>query len=70
MYSVTLRCFGKYVEGLRDGNNIEIFPCPDCRSKFTLKSDQDVAELPSIFFITNLLEIMAAQEKAKTTTSC
>ena len=68
--SVILRCLGKYVEGLRDGNNIEIFPCPNCRSELTLKSDQDVAELPSIFFITNLLEIMAAQEKAKTTTSC
>ena len=61
---------GKYVEGLRGGSNIEIFPCPNCRSKFILKSNQNVAELPSIFFIKNLLEIMAAQEKARTTTSC
>ena len=65
-----MRFLGKYVEGLRDGNNIEIFPCPNCRSKFTVKSNQDVAELPSIFFIKNLLEIMAVQEKSKTTSTC
>ena len=62
---------GRYVEGLRGGKKtVEIFPCPNCRSQFTLKSNQDVAELPSIFFIRNLLEIMAAQKKAKTTTAC
>jgi hypothetical protein len=48
---------------------VEIFPCPTCRSEFTLKSNQDVAELPSSYFIKNMLEIMAIQRKAKTSTA-
>ena len=26
-------CLHKYVEGLRDGKNVEMFPCPTCRSE-------------------------------------
>ena len=64
-------CLGKYVERLRGADkNVEIFPCPTCRSEFTLKSNQDVAELPSSYFIKNMLEIMAIQQKAKTSTTC
>ena len=64
-------CLGKYVERLRgDDKTIETFPCPTCRSEFTLKSNQDVADLTSSYFIENLLEIIAIQEKAKTTISC
>ena len=64
-------CLGKYVERLRGADkNVEIFPCPTCRSEFTLKSNQDVAELPSSYFIKNMLEIMAIQQKAKTSTAC
>ena len=59
-------CLGKYVERLRGGDKtIEAFPCPTCRSEFTLKSNQDVADLTSSYFIKNMLEIMAIQEKAK-----
>jgi tripartite motif-containing protein 2/3 len=66
-----VHCLGKYVEGLRGAEKkIEAFPCPTCRSKFTLKSNQDVAELPSSYFIKNMLEIMAIQQKAKTSTAC
>ena len=64
-------CLGKYVERLPGADkNIETFPCPTCRSEFTLKSSQDVAELPSNYFIKNMLEIMAIQQKAKASTPC
>ena len=36
----------------------------------SLLSNQDVAELPSSYFIKNMLEIMAIQQKAKTSTAC
>jgi hypothetical protein len=68
---MTVHCLGKYVERLRGADkNIEIFPCPTCRSEFTLKSNQDVAELPSSYFIKNMLEIMAIQQKAKASAAC
>ena len=64
-------CLGKYAERLRGGDKtIETFPCPTCRSEFTLKSNQDVADLTSSYFIENMLEIMAIQEKAKTSIPC
>ena len=59
-------CLGKYVERLRGPDkNIETFPCPTCRSEFTLKSNQNVADLASSYFIKNMLEIMAIQRQAK-----
>ena len=62
---------GKYVERLRGGDKtIETFPCPTCRSEFTLKSNQNVADLTSSYFIKNMLEIITIQEKAKTTIPC
>ena len=65
------RRLGKYVERLRGADkNIETFPCPTCRSEFTLKSNQDVAELPSNQFIKNMLEIIAIQQKAKASATC
>ena len=65
------RCLGKYVERLRGADkNIETFPCPTCRSEFTLKSNQDVTELPSNQFIKNMLEIIAIQQKAKASAAC
>ncbi|CAB4024881.1 Hypothetical predicted protein [Paramuricea clavata] len=68
---MSVDCLGKYVERLRGAEKkIETFPCPTCRSEFTLKSNQDVAELPSSYFIKNMLEIMAIQQKAKTSTAC
>ncbi|CAB4010923.1 tripartite motif-containing 2-like isoform X3, partial [Paramuricea clavata] len=61
----------KYVERLRDAdNNIETLPCPTCRSEFTLKSNQDVAELASNYFIKNMLQIIAIQRKAKASAAC
>ena len=66
-------CFrlGKYAHRLRGGDKtIEIFPCPKCRSEFTLKSNQDVADLKSNNFINNMLEIMATGEKAKVSAKC
>ena len=64
-------CLGKYVERLRGADkNIETFPCPTCRSEFTLKSNQDVADLASSYFIKNMLEIMAIKRKAKASTTC
>ena len=64
-------CLEKYVDRLRGSDkNIEIFPCPTCRSEFTLKPSQDVADLPSNHFINNMLEIMAIQEKAKASPVC
>ena len=62
---------GKYVERLRGGDKtIETFPCPACRSEFTLKSNQDVADLTSHYFIKNMLEIMAIREKTKMSATC
>ena len=64
-------CLGKYVERLRGAEKkIETFPCLTCRSEFTLKSNQDVAELPSSDFIKNMLDIMETQSKAKSSASC
>ena len=64
-------CLGKFVERLCGGEkNIETFPCPTCRSEFTLKSNQDVAEPPSNHFIKNTLDIMETQSKAKSSASC
>ena len=61
----------KYVEGLRGAEKkMETFPCPTCRSEFTLKSNQDVTDLPSSYFIKNMLKIMAIQQKAKISPSC
>ena len=61
----------KYVERLGGTEKkIETFPCPTCRSEFTLKSNQEVGDLPSSHFIKNMLEIMAIQQKAKTSPSC
>ena len=68
---MSVHCLGKYVERLRGAEKkTETFPCPTCRSEFTLKSNQDVAELPSNHFIKNMLEIMAIQQKAKISTAC
>ena len=62
---------GKYVGRLRGGDKtIEILPCPTCRSEFTLKSNQDVADLTSIHFIINMLKITAIQNKAKVSAKC
>ena len=64
-------CLEKYFDRLRGSDkNIEIFPCPTCRSEFTLNPSQDVADLPSNHFIKNMLEIMAIQEKAKASPVC
>ena len=64
-------CLGKYVERLHGGNKtIETFPCPTCNSEFTLKSNQDVADLTSSYFIKNMLGIMGIKEKAKTSPTC
>lgn len=58
-------CLIIYVERLRAGKkNVKMFPCPICRSKFTLKSNQDIAEMPGDCFIKNMLEIKENQEKA------
>ena len=67
-----MRCsLGEYIERLRCGDKtIETFPCPTCRSVFTVKSNQDIADLTSIHFIKNMLEILAIQEKARSSTSC
>ena len=70
-YCVTTCRLGKYVERLRAADkNLETFPCPTCRSQFTLKSNEDVAELPSNQFIKNMLEIVAIQQKAKSSATC
>ena len=64
-------CLEKYVERLRGADKkIETFPCPTCRSEFTLKSNQDVAELGSSYFIKNMLQIMEVQRKAKACNTC
>ena len=61
----------KYVERLRGGDKtIEAFPCPTCQSMFTLKSNQDVADLSSSYFIKNMLEIMTIQQKVKASAAC
>ena len=73
MYCTFVRCccLGKYVERLRGTDkNIETFPCPTCHSEFTLKSNQDVADLVSNYFIKNMLEIIAIQRKAKASAAC
>ena len=63
-------CLGKYVERLRGADKkIKTFPCPTCRSEFTLKSNQDVAELPSSHFIKNMLDMMETQSKANSSAS-
>ena len=64
-------CLGKYVEGLRSSDkDVETFPCPTCRSEFTLKANQDVAGMASNYFINNMLEIVAIQREAKLAQSC
>ena len=64
-------CLGKYVERLRGGDKtIETFPCPKCHSEFTLKSNKNVADLTSSYFIKNMLEVMAIQEKVKVSATC
>ena len=66
------RCYlEKYVGRLRSSDeNIKTFPCPTCRSEFTLKSSQDVTGLPSNHFINNILEIIAIPEKAPVCSRC
>ena len=64
-------CLEKYVERLRGSDkNIETFPCPTCRSESTLKSNQDVSDFPTNYFIKNMLEITATQQKAKASPAC
>jgi tripartite motif-containing protein 13 len=61
-------CLEKYVEGLRDGKNIETFPCPTCRSEFALKSNENVEGMAGNYFIRNMLEVMTLQQEAKVST--
>ena len=58
-------CLNKYVEGLRCGKNVEMFPCPTCRSEFSLKSNENVEGMAGNYFIRNMLEVMTLQQKAK-----
>ena len=53
------------VEGLRDGKNVEMFPCPTCRSEFSLKSNENVEGMVANYFIRNMLEVMTLQQEAK-----
>ncbi len=56
----------KYVDRLRDAEkNVETFPCPTCRSEFTLKSNQNVGDLSSSYFIKNMLGTKGIQQEAK-----
>ena len=64
-------CLGKYVKRLRGGDKtIDSFPCPTCRSEFRLKSNQDVVDLTSSYFINNMLETIKIQDKAKMSPAC
>ena len=66
LHSFCKVCLQKYVDRLRGAeNNVEAFPCPTCRSEFTLKSNQNVGDLSSSYFIKNMLEIKAIQREAK-----
>ena len=49
---------------------IEAFPCPTCRSEFMLKSNQDAVDLPSSYFIKNMLKIVEIQQEAKVSPGC
>ena len=61
----------KYVDRLRgDDEHVETLPCPTCRSKFTLKTDEGMVGLRSSCFIKNMLEFMAIQAKAKASAAC
>ena len=57
-------CLHKYVEGLRDGKNVEMFPCPTCRSEFSLKSNENVEGMAGNYLIRNML-VMTLQQEAK-----
>ena len=58
-------CLRRYVDKLRGpSKKTETFPCPSCRSEFTVKSTQTVADLPGSYFIKNMLEILAIQRQA------
>ena len=64
-------CLGNYVKRLRGGDkNVEKFPCPTCHSTFTLKSDEDVTQLTSNHFVSNMVEILVMQQKTKESTAC
>ena len=61
----------KYVKRLRgDDQNIETFPCPTCRSEFSLKTNQDIPGTASNCFTKFMLENMAIQQKAKASPAC
>ena len=62
-------CLHKYVEGLRGGKNVEMFPCPTCRSEFSLKSNENVEGMAGNYFIRNMLEVMTLQQEAKVCSS-
>ena len=67
LHSFCKVCLQKYVDRLRDAEkNVEAFPCHTCRSEFTLKSNQNVGDLSSSYFIKNMLEINAIQREAET----
>ena len=63
-------CLEKYVEGLRDGKNVETFPCPTCRSEFPLKSNENVEGMAGNYFIRNMLEVVTLQQEAKVCCLC
>ena len=58
-------CIEKYVEGFRSEKNVEIFPCPTCRSEFPLKSNENVEGMVVNYFIRNMLEVITLQQEAK-----
>lgn len=63
-------CLEKFVTRHRDqatasGKVIIEFNCPTCRSEFTLKPNEEVEGMTSIYFIRNMLDIMAIQRRAK-----
>lgn len=68
-HSFCRHCLERFVKIQRDNalvnDDIEEFNCPTCRSRFSLKSNENVESMGFSHFIRNMLDVVSVQREAK-----
>ena len=70
-HSFCHHCLERFVatrreDAVKTGTKVlEMFECPICRTKFKVKKNESVKNIPSNFFINNMLELLTLQQQAQ-----